>query len=148
MRGSHFLGTFIKTLKISLLSRRYKLDDENKKCLRDLFVVDPQSDMATIQRLKDKLLHDAYKWILSTKEYALFTNWSNNESNLSPCSLLWMRGPTGTGKTMLSIGIIRELSNQPAMLTSLSTPDYYWMQTDRDSRSCQHEAMTITKHCS
>lgn len=51
-------------------------------------VVDPQDDMETIEIKKDKLLDDAYKWILHTKEYAAFTNWSNEESSLPPSRLL------------------------------------------------------------
>ncbi|KAF8848069.1 hypothetical protein BDZ45DRAFT_297860 [Acephala macrosclerotiorum] len=74
--------------------------DNDEKCLQDLYVVDPQVDMEKIEKNKDKLLDGAYKWILDTKEYAAFTNWSH----------------AGTGKTMLLIGVIRELSSQSAKL--------------------------------
>jgi hypothetical protein len=94
-----------------------QMDEEDTKCLRDLFVVDPQDDMETIEMKKDKLLDDAYKWILDTKEYAAFANWSNDESSLTSCRLLWVKGHAGTGKTMLLIGIIRQLSAQPAVLS-------------------------------
>jgi hypothetical protein len=33
-------------------------------CRRDLRVVDPQHDMDRIEKRKDELLDDAYKWIL------------------------------------------------------------------------------------
>jgi DNA replication protein DnaC len=72
--------------------------------------------MERIEKSKDKLLDDAYKWILSTKEYAAFTNWDDSEPDFSSCRLLWIKGHAGTGKTMLMIGIIRELSYQPAVL--------------------------------
>jgi hypothetical protein len=44
--------------------------------------------MKDIEEKKDKLLDDAYKWILYTKEYIAFTNWSNDESTLPPCRLM------------------------------------------------------------
>jgi hypothetical protein len=94
-----------------------QMDEEDTKCLRDLFVVDPQDDIETIEMKKDKFLDDAYKWILDTKEYAAFTNWSNDELPLPPRRLLWVKGHAGTGKTMLLIGIIRQLSDQPAVLS-------------------------------
>jgi WD40 repeat protein len=100
-----------------VLQKEMQMDEEDTKCLRDLFVVDPQDDMDTIEMKKDKLLDEAYKWILNTKEYTAFTNWSNDESPLTPCRLLWVKGHAGTGKTMLLIGIIRQLSDQLAVLS-------------------------------
>jgi hypothetical protein len=99
------------------LQKEMHMDDTDTKCLQDLRVVDPRDDMKKIENKKDELLDDAYKWILRTREYAAFTNWSNDESDLSPCRLLWIKGHAGTGKTMLLIGIIRELSDQPFVLT-------------------------------
>jgi hypothetical protein len=98
------------------LQKETHMDDRDTECLRDLRVVDPRDDMKKIEKNKDELLDDAYKWILRTREYAAFTNWSDDESDLSPCRLLWIKGHAGTGKTMLLIGIIRELSNQPFVL--------------------------------
>jgi hypothetical protein len=90
-------------------------DEEDTKCVQQLRVVDPRVDMKKIEDKKDKLLDDAYKWILGTEEYAALTNWSDDEPGLLPCRLLWIKGQAGTGKTMLLIGIIRELS-RPSML--------------------------------
>ena len=90
--------------------------DNDEKCLQDLYMVDPQDDMEKIEKNKDKLLDGAYKWILDTKEYAAFTNWSKDVSNQPSCRLLWIKGHAGTGKTMLLIGVIRELYGQSAKL--------------------------------
>lgn len=98
------------------LKKEMQLDDKDEKCLQDLFVVDPQDDMERIQQNKDTLLHGGYNWILNTEEYAAFTNWSSDESTLPSCRLVWVKGHAGTGKTMLLMGIIRELSSQPATL--------------------------------
>ena len=112
------LGDVHQTLRDFIDSQKEtKMDEEDTKCRRELFVVDPQDDMETIEKKKDGLLDNAYKWILATKEYAAFTGWSGNKSPLPPCRLLWIKGHAGTGKTMLLIGIIRELSDQPAALS-------------------------------
>jgi hypothetical protein len=98
------------------LQKEMRRDDEDEKCLRDLWVVDPQDDMKKIEQNKDALLDEAYKWILDTEAYAAFTNWSENGSALPSCRLLWVKGHAGTGKTMLIMGIIRELSSRSAQL--------------------------------
>lgn len=65
---------------IRQLITQYKADND-EKCLQDLCVVDPQDDMEKIEKNKDKLLDGVYKWILDTKEYTVFTNWSKDISN-------------------------------------------------------------------
>lgn len=111
-----------------------QMDDKDKRCLRDLYVVDPQDDMEKIKKNKDTLLDEAYKWILNLEEYAAFTNWSTTGSALPPCRLLWVKGPAGTGKTMLLMGIIRELSGQSA--TFAPNVSYFFCQgTDQTLNS-------------
>ncbi len=119
------LGNIGQTLKdLIALQEQIHSDDKNMECLRDLYVVNPHDDMARIENNKDRLLYDAYEWILRTDQYAAFTTW--DESDLPPCRLLWIKGLAGTGKTMLLIGIIRDLSDQPAALApSLS---YFFCQ--------------------
>jgi hypothetical protein len=67
-------------------------DDMETACRKDLRVVDPQHDMERIEKSKDKLLEDAYKWILGTKEYAAFTNWDDSRPDFSSSQLLWITG--------------------------------------------------------
>ncbi|KAL1910587.1 hypothetical protein Sste5344_003484 [Sporothrix stenoceras] len=77
--------------------------------------------MDAIEMRKDTLLDDAFKWILDVPEFKAFTNdfdvYNNIKSSSSPCRLLWIKGPAGTGKTMLLLGIIRELSERSAALS-------------------------------
>jgi hypothetical protein len=72
--------------------------------------------MVRIEKSKDILLDDAYKWILRTPEFTAFTNWESSGLDCLPHRLLWIKGHAGTGKTMLMIGIIRKLSHQPVAL--------------------------------
>ena len=92
-------------------------EDIESACLGHLRVVDPQHDMERIEKNKDVLLDDAYKWILRTPEYIAFTNWDDSGSDRPLRRLLWIKGHAGTGKTMLMIGLIRQLSHQPVALS-------------------------------
>jgi len=98
------------------LQKDARRDDIESACRRDLRVVDPQHDMERIEKNKDELLDEAYKWILRTPEYTAFTTWENSGSDRSSRRLLWIKGHAGTGKTMLMIGTIRQLSHQPVAL--------------------------------
>jgi hypothetical protein len=99
------------------LQKDARRDNVEAACRRDLRVVDPQHDMERIEKSKDKLLDDAYKWILRTQEYTGFTNWDDSGSDRPLRRLLWIKGHAGTGKTMLMIGLIRQLSHQPVALS-------------------------------
>ncbi|KAJ4986332.1 Vegetative incompatibility protein HET-E-1-like protein 15 [Stagonosporopsis vannaccii] len=70
-----------------------------QRCLSDLRVTDPREDRARIEDSKGKLLRDCYVWILDD---ANFQRWSVQ----SEPQLLWIKGKSGTGKTMLTMGII------------------------------------------
>ncbi|KID82919.1 NACHT and WD40 domain protein [Metarhizium guizhouense ARSEF 977] len=121
------LGDIHQTLQdFVTLQKTIRRDDMDAACQKDLRVVDPQHDMERIERSKDGLIDGAYNWIFRTREYTAFTNWYDGSLESSPSRLLWIKGHVGTGKTMLMIGIIRELSCQPAILApSLS---YFFCQ--------------------
>ncbi|KAK4139138.1 uncharacterized protein C8A04DRAFT_40952 [Dichotomopilus funicola] len=112
------LGDVHQTLQDFIsLQKDARRDDIEAACRRDLRVVDPQHDMERIEKSKDELLDDAFKWILRTPEYIAFTNWDDSGSDRPPRRLLWIKGHAGTGKTMLMIGLIRQLSHQPVALS-------------------------------
>jgi hypothetical protein len=73
------------------------------QCLRDLRVTDPREDRARIEQDKDRLLTDCYNWILDD---ASFQRWKTQGDS----RLLWIRGDPGKGKTMMTMGLIAELS--------------------------------------
>ncbi|KAM0520629.1 hypothetical protein ACHAPE_003026 [Trichoderma viride] len=116
-KTNELLGSFHQTLQDFVVFQKSNVDEKNKQCLRDLFVVDPQDDMKKIERNKDTLLSEANEWIFQMEEYQAFTDWSNTDTAPPLCRLLWIKGNAGTGKTMLLMSIIRELLNQSATLT-------------------------------
>jgi hypothetical protein len=110
------LGDINQTLKDVISDQqRMRSHDKASKCLQNLRLVNPLDDMSRIEYDKENLVDDVYKWILEDDEYRGFTNWS--DPTFPKRRLLWIKGDAGTGKTMLMIGIIRELSNQIAVLS-------------------------------
>jgi hypothetical protein len=63
-----------------LLQKDARKDDIEAACRRNR-VVDPQHDRERIERSKDELLDDVYKWILRTPEYVAFINWDDSGSD-------------------------------------------------------------------
>ncbi|KAN0072077.1 vegetative incompatibility protein HET-E-1, partial [Elaphomyces granulatus] len=103
-------------------------EKESKICLQELYVIDPKAEMKAIEERKDPLFRDSYRWILNSDQYKNFTSWTDN----NPHRLLWIKGDAGKGKTMLLIGIIRELSRQ---LESNSPHLSYFFIQGTDSKS-------------
>jgi hypothetical protein len=126
------LGNIHQDLRAFIAQQKERLGhDRDAQCLQDLFVMDPQDKMATIQRTKKEvLLHDVCDWIFDTDEYVAFTNWGSDGSTVPSSRLLWVKGPAGTGKTMLMMGIIRQLSGQLAVLSP--TVSHFFCQSTDD----------------
>jgi hypothetical protein len=84
------------------------------QCMRDLQVTDPREDLARIEGDRDKLLRDCYAWIL---EDVSFQRWKMQDAS----RLLWIKGDPGKGKTMMTMGVIAELSRKSADRVSTKT---------------------------
>jgi NWD NACHT NTPase-like protein/NACHT domain-containing protein len=97
-------------------------ENENIHCLRELYVVNPEIEMREIEDRKDPLFQDSYEWILTCDKYKNFISWTDD----NPHRLLWVKGDAGKGKTMLLIGIIRELSQQ--LKSNSSCLSYFFIQ--------------------
>ena len=63
----------------------------------------PDDDLRRIEATKGGLLNDSFRWVLDNAE---FRKWHNDSQN----QLLWIKGDAGKGKTMLMIGLVKELS--------------------------------------
>lgn len=96
------------------------MTDEDNRCLADLLLTNPDDDRRRIEETKGGLLNDSFCWILDSPE---FQKWRDNEES----RLLWIKGDAGKGKTMLMIGIIKELLPRPESLS-------YFLCQGTDSR--------------
>ena len=135
------LGDIGETLEEFITQQKKMQGDEKRnECLQALYNTDPQDDMQGILEEREDLFEGAYEWIFEDERFTAFTNLG--ESDLPPCRLLWVKGVPGTGKTMLLIGIIRRLSDQPAKLAS--TLSYLFCQTQsRTTRALNSATATL-----
>jgi hypothetical protein len=82
------------------------------QCLRDLRVTDPREDRTRIVGDKDRLLRDCYAWVLEDDS---FQRWRTPDAS----RLLWIKGDPGKGKTMMTMGVIAELSRRDEVKRSI-----------------------------
>lgn len=108
--------------KQAALQKDLQEKNENKKCLQDLRLTDPQHDMERIEGSKGRLLPESSTWILY---HPSFTDWRHGETT----QFLWMRADPGKGKTMLMISIIEDLQSDPGF-----TPLSFFLCQATDAR--------------
>ncbi|KKF94956.1 Vegetative incompatibility protein HET-E-1 [Ceratocystis platani] len=107
---ANFARAFVSgTLQSSKLNVYH--DEDDKKCLADLYVTDPSRDKKNIEDKKGGLLKDCYEWILEHPNFKRFK--TDSESRV-----LWIKGDPGKGKTMLLCGIIDELQSDLSLSLS------------------------------
>ncbi|KAL7935839.1 hypothetical protein V8C35DRAFT_321343 [Trichoderma chlorosporum] len=93
--------------------QEYRKTDDDKKCLRDLYITDPRMDKSRIESTKGGLIHDSYRWILNNPE---FKSWLHDDDK----RLLWIKGDPGKGKTMLLCGIVDEIKQRVTQSNAVS----------------------------
>ncbi|KAJ5904783.1 G-protein beta WD- 40 repeats containing protein [Penicillium subrubescens] len=81
----------------------YNAEDIDRFCLRELRCPDSLVVKNRLKETKDKLLPKSLEWIFQDPQYA---SWRSSDR----VCLLWIKGGAGKGKTMMSIGLIEELT--------------------------------------
>ncbi|KAM0244425.1 hypothetical protein ACHAP5_006227 [Fusarium lateritium] len=74
-------------------------DEDN--CIRSLFITDPLSDREGLVTIKGHRTPGTFEWIPNTKQY--------QDLDAAENGLLWIAGPPGKGKTMISIFLSKRL---------------------------------------
>lgn len=87
------------------VTAKVELDENDKKCLRDLRRTDPRYDKQRIETDKDGLLEGSCSWVLEDPAFVGW--WTRDDSRL-----LWIHGDPGKGKTMMMIALISEVSKR------------------------------------
>ncbi|KAJ5930894.1 hypothetical protein N7466_006387, partial [Penicillium verhagenii] len=118
----------LKDIQVSMQNQALEQKDfhekgANDQCLRDLRVTDPSVDIERIEHSKGSLLTESYAWILS---HPHFIDWRNSHAT----RLLWIRGGPGKGKTMLMIGIAKELRSPEYAARSSLLSFFFCQETD------------------
>jgi len=102
-----------------------KIQDE---IMQKLCVADMTAEIESLQKRKDHLLADSYKWILDNQEYKDFADWHYGNTK----RLLWIKGDAGKGKTMLLIGIVTKLTAELETQFDKSHLSYFFCQGTND----------------
>ncbi|KAM0354394.1 hypothetical protein ACHAPU_001438 [Fusarium lateritium] len=74
---------------------------DEERCLQSLFITDPLSDREGLVTTKGHQTPGTFEWIPTTKQY--------QEWDAAQNGLLWISGPPGKGKTMISIFLSKRL---------------------------------------
>ncbi|KAF3076728.1 hypothetical protein CFAM422_001367 [Trichoderma lentiforme] len=80
------------------------LEQQDRDCLRDLYITNPRNDKERLLDTKGGLLPDSYTWAVKS---AMFQQWHTEKQT----NLLWIKGNPGKGKTMMICGLIDELEH-------------------------------------
>ena len=91
----------------------------DRLCLRNLRCPDSRLVKNILKESKDKLRRESFEWILRDPKYQ---SWRDGDE----VCLLWIKGGAGKGKTMISIGLIEELSQFCKANSSVMT--YFFCQ--------------------
>lgn len=79
------------------------LDSTVTNLLAELYLTDAAGDLAKTLRSKGKRVAGTCEWVLATTEYR---NWVAGDG----LQLLWLTGPPGIGKTMISCFLVEQLN--------------------------------------
>lgn len=106
-------------------------EEIDRLCLRNLHCPDSRLVKNRLKESKDKLLPQSFEWILRDQQYG---SWRDGNE----VCLLWIKGGAGKGKTMISIGLIEELSR---ILGDKSTAVTYFFCQNADNELNTLEGM-------
>ncbi|OTA05103.1 hypothetical protein A9Z42_0057260 [Trichoderma parareesei] len=99
------LSYHIKECLENLLALQVKdLEQQDRDCLRDLYITNPRNDRKRLLEAKGGLLPDSFKWVMKS---ATFQQWHREKQT----NLLWIKGDPGKGKTMIICGVSEELES-------------------------------------
>ncbi|KAL7819908.1 hypothetical protein V8C26DRAFT_393741 [Trichoderma gracile] len=103
------LSRQVKECLENLIALQVKdLEQQDRDCLRDLYVTNPRNDRKRLLDAKGGLLPDSFDWVMKS---ATFQQWHRDKQT----NLLWIKGDPGKGKTMIICGVSEELeSMQPS----------------------------------
>ncbi len=103
------------------------ISEAQDKIMQQLGVANMVAEIESLQEQNDRLLAGSHKWILDHEVYREFMDWHPDNTR----RLLWIKGGPGTGKTMLLMGIIAELTSQLESDFDTSHLSYFFLSMHR-----------------
>jgi Cdc6-like AAA superfamily ATPase len=83
------------------IKQSFRPGTEEDKCLQSLFITDSLNDREGLVTIKGHRTPGTFEWIPNTNQYR---DWEASQNGL-----LWISGPPGKGKTMISIFLSKRL---------------------------------------
>lgn len=107
---------------------RSPLHQTDKACLQALRVVTPADYIQRLEKNNEPFLTEVSDWFLSSEPLVSFLGrMKEDENTRTSCRLVWLEGPSGTGKTMLLLGTLRHIERQrPNRGFPLPSLSYYF----------------------
>lgn len=105
--------------------------EEEKACLRSLFITDPKEDKNSLKRRKGDRASGTCSWIFDTDE---LQNWLglSTHNDQQERSILWLYGNPGTGKSTMAITLSEELPSKPYFQDGSKTIAYFFCDSSSD----------------
>ncbi|KAL4960741.1 uncharacterized protein BDV14DRAFT_204484, partial [Aspergillus stella-maris] len=95
-----------------ILQESQYLSEEERACLRSLFITDPAEDKSALKRRKGERASGTCTWFLETVD---FQHWLEPSKAIGRDNrgILWLYGNPGTGKSTIATTIAEELPRKP-----------------------------------
>ncbi|KAL5043563.1 hypothetical protein BDW71DRAFT_210077 [Aspergillus fruticulosus] len=95
-----------------ILQESQSFPEEERACLRSLFITDPVEDKTALKRRKGERALGTCTWFLETDE---FQHWlvPSKATDRDNRGILWLYGNPGTGKSTIATTIAEELPRKP-----------------------------------
>jgi hypothetical protein len=105
--------------------------EEEKACLRSLFITDPTEDKNSLKRRKGDRAFGTCSWIFETEELQHWLGLSTYNDQ-EERSMLWLYGNPGTGKSTMAITLSEELPSKPYFQNGSKTIAYFFCDSSSD----------------
>lgn len=105
--------------------------EEEKSCLRSLFITDPKEDKNSLKRRKGDRAFGTCSWIFDTEELQYWLGLSTHNDQ-EERNILWLYGNPGTGKSTMAITLSEELPSKLYFQDGSKTVAYFFCDSSSD----------------
>jgi Cdc6-like AAA superfamily ATPase len=105
--------------------------EEQRACLRSLFITDPTEDKNSLKRRKGDRAFGTCSWIFETEELRHWLGLSTYECQ-EERNILWLYGNPGTGKSTMAITLSEELPSKSNFHDGSKTLAYFFCDSSSD----------------